>query len=1641
VSTTTHTDRDQIFDQAAEVARHGKGTSAPPGDELVRLLAAYYRHVGTDELTDRSDVDVYGAYASHHHLAAERQPGTTKVRLYTPTVAEHGWSAGGHSVVEVVTDDMSFLVNSLTMELARQHRDAHLVLHPTLDVERDGSGRLLALHQVASGSATPPEGTIRESWMHVEIDRLADEANETERLADDVRRVLGDVRAAVEDWSAMQAQVHEVVASLEETPPSLPEEEVSEGRELLTWLADEHFTFLGYREYKLEQAKADRGEDDILRPVPGSGLGILRDATADKHKSSSFGRLSGPVKAKAREHTLLVLAKANSRATVHRPAYLDYVGVKVFGADGEVIGEHRFLGLLSSAAYTESVLRVPLLRQKVADVLRVTGLDPRSHDGNALLDTLETYPRDELFHTPVDELAAIAEGAMQARERRAVRLFIRRDTYGRYLSVLIYLPRDRYNTSVRQKFVRILAQVIGEGRIDPDSIEFNVSISESTTARVHFVVRMPVGETIPDGIDTGDLERRLIDASRSWHDDFLHAVSAEYGEEVGAILGRRYVDAFPEAFKEDFPARTAAVDLGRLEAIQGDAGIDHTLYSELDAPEGEARLKVFRVGPPLSLSEVLPMLSSMGVEVVDERPYGLAGLERVSHIYDFGLRYGAPLPDQARELFADALRAIWDGYTEIDGFNALVLRASLVWRQAMLLRAYAKYMRQGNSPFAIDSIEGALADNVELARMLVTLFETRFDPDLDEELREQRQSDLEGRITTALDDVVSLDHDRILRSYLTHIRATLRTNYFQPLPDGKPKPYLSLKMEPSAIPDLPEPRPKFEIFVYSPRVEGVHLRFGAVARGGLRWSDRRDDFRTEILGLVKAQMVKNTVIVPVGAKGGFYAKNLPDPSDRDAWLAEGIECYKTFICGLLDVTDNLVAGENVPPERVVRRDGNDSYLVVAADKGTATFSDIANGVSKDYGFWLGDAFASGGSVGYDHKAMGITARGAWVSVRRHFREFGIDCQTEDITVAGVGDMSGDVFGNGMLCSEHIRLVAAFDHRDIFIDPDPDPATSYAERKRLFDLPRSSWQDYDKSLISEGGGVFPRSAKSIKINHQIRAALGILRKVDAMTPAELMKAILLAPVDLLWNGGIGTYVKASTETNADAGDKANDAIRVNGAELRVRVVGEGGNLGCTQRGRIEFANNGGRMNTDFIDNSAGVDTSDREVNLKILLDRVVLDGDLTEKQRNKLLASMTDEVADLVLRDNYEQNLALANAARNAPSLLHVHEQWMKQLETEGRLDRDLEALPPKAEVKRRLEQGGALTQPELAVLMAYTKIVLAEELLASDLPEDPYLLLDLVSYFPQAVREGFSAQIEQHPLRREIIVTQVVGDLVNGAGMTYWPRLAGETGASAAELTRANFVAREIFGSLPLRQELATYDNKIDAGLQTRMRVDMRTLVERASRWLVTNRRPPLDSQATVDQFAEPVQATMLDLPELLIGRELQAYDSRRTSMVSEGVPEELAARVASFDVAYALLNVVDIATRDGLSPRDVARVHFALGERLGLSVLQHRILTLPRADQWQTMARAALRDDLHAVHAQLTAEVLAATAADEELAGRGEPEALREEAVRRVAEWEKSAGGVVARAVETLGAICADEESDLARVSVALRVVRGLLA
>ncbi len=1611
--------KDELITRAAALAATRRGTGGPPEHGTEAFLRQYYRHVAYEDLLDRSEVDLYGAAMSQYRLAADRPRGRASVRVFTPTVDEHGWTAQGHTVVEVVTDDMPFLVDSVTMLLNERHSSVHLVVHPQLLVRRDVTGRMAEVidDEAYEVGADPDVG--RESWMHVEIDREGDPAGMAE-LERALHKVLNDVRESVEDWDRMRQQALAVVEDLEQSPPPLPVDEIEQATALLTWLAEDHFTFLGYREYVLERTEGG----DVLRPVTGTGCGILR---ADQDMATAFVPLPPLVAAKAREQTLLVLAKANSKSTVHRPAYLDYVGVKTWGPDGEVVGERRFLGLYSASAYTESLTRIPLIREKAFAVIDAAGVDRQSHTGKALMELLETYPRDELFQTPLEELIPITRAVLNTRERRQVRLFVRPDAYRRFLSCLVYLPRDRYNTRVRERISAILLRELGG-----ETIEYTARVSESMLARLHFVVRPTRGETMDGPADVADLERRLADAARSWQDDFATAVREEYGESEGNRLLRLYADSFPEAYKEDYPARSGAADLARLEAIDGDEGLGLSFYQPMDCGPSEARLKVFRIGPSLSLSHVLPILSTMGVEVVDERPYSLTGLRRPSHIYDFGLRFSRAIPSQSRELFQDAVAAVWEGRNEADGFNGLVLAAGLTWRQATVLRAYAKYMRQGGTPFAQDYIEDALKGNLDITRRLVELFEARFDPSVAAD-RDKRCADLEDRILRALDDVVSLDHDRILRSYLTVVKATLRTNFYQAAADGSLKPYISFKLEPDAIPELPEPRPRFEIFVYSPRVEGVHLRFGAVARGGLRWSDRRDDFRTEVLGLVKAQMVKNAVIVPVGAKGGFFCKQLPDPGDREAWMAEGIACYKTFISGLLDVTDNLVNGETVPPRDVVRHDGDDSYLVVAADKGTATFSDIANGVALDYGFWLGDAFASGGSVGYDHKAMGITARGAWESVKRHFREMGVDCQNEDFTCVGIGDMSGDVFGNGMLLSEHTRLVAAFDHRDIFLDPDPDPATSFAERRRMFDLPRSSWQDYDRDLLSEGGGIYPRSAKSIPVSPQVRAVLGLSDTVVHLTPAELMRAILLSPVDLLWNGGIGTYVKSEAESNADVGDKANDAIRVNGAQLRCRSVGEGGNLGFTQQGRIEYARagrdgQGGRINTDFIDNSAGVDTSDHEVNIKILLDRVVKDGDLTGKQRNDLLASMTEEVGDLVLRDNYEQNVALACSIVQAPQLVHVHEDWMQRLERDGLLDRALENLPTTEQVEERRARGEGLTAPELSTLMAYTKIVLDAELLTTELPDDPFLVVDLHEYFPTLMRDKYREQIEKHPLRREIVVTQVVNYLVNGAGITFFHRLSGETGASAEELIRANFVAREIFSSRRMVDTIYSFDNKIDAETQMRMRIEMRTLVERASRWLVNNRRPPLDSAATVEFFSATAHKLFDVLPELLTGRELTAYEDRRAALLDKGVEPELATRVAVLPPAYAILTIAETAARLDIDPVEVGRLHFQLGEHLGLSTLVERILALPREDRWQTMARAALRDDLHAVHGTLTGQVLERT-----------PDGV--EASERIADWERHDEVLVGRAVDTLGEICTDERADLARMSVGLRVVRTLLA
>jgi glutamate dehydrogenase len=1602
--------------QFSEREAAGSGWGEPPD----AFLEAYYRHVAAEDILARDPSHLAGLAFLHRRLAMERSTGSALVRVYTPTSEADGWPTA-RSLVQIVADDMPFLVTSVTAELTRQGRAIHLVIHPQLHVRRDPMGHLVEVMIDENSSFSPDR--IAESWISVEIDRES-RGEAAERVARGVRQVLADVRVAVEDGPAMRERALRAIADLGAHPPKGVEQaDVEEALKYLDWLGDERFTFLGYAEYhRLPDGTLDG--NDRLAPVSDSGLGLLRP------EQPQASGLLGHAATEPVDVVPLTLTKSSMRSTVHRPLYLDDLAVGVFDVQGRPIGRRQFLGLFTSAAYHESVLRIPMLRRKVAALLERMAFSPTSHSGRDVIEILEDYPRDEFVQVSPDELEHAVDEILHLQERQQLRLFLRHDHRARYVSALVYLPRDRYTTAACLRLEQILRDAF-----DANRVEYTTLVSDSVLARLHFVARRADAAPLAEA-DHAELERRLADAIRSWSDDLADRLTVEMGDEEAARLLRVYGEAFPQAYQEDYPADVAVADLLRLDALQPDNDHAVNLYVPAGVASDQRRLKLF-CAEPVSLSTVSPILQGMGVEVIDERPYELTPAEGARRwIYGFGLRYDVTAetsPDAASQLFEDAFTAVWSGAAESDGFNALVLHAGLNWRQVVLVRAYAKYLRQVGTPFSEEYLQSCLLANVHIVRLLVRLFEVRFDPQA-ESGREDVAQALIHQIRGALDEVTSLDQDRILRSLLRLIRATTRTNFFQLDEAGMPgKSYLALKFDPQAIPELPEPRPRFEIFVYSPRVEGVHLRFGAVARGGLRWSDRREDFRTEVLGLVKAQMVKNAVIVPVGAKGGFVVKSAPGGAHgREALLREGVDCYRIFIRGLLDLTDNLVNGKVVPPEGVVRHDSDDSYLVVAADKGTATFSDIANGVAADYNFWLGDAFASGGSVGYDHKAIGITARGAWESVKRHFREMDIDTQSEDFTVVGIGDMSGDVFGNGMLLSEHIRLVAAFDHRHIFLDPNPDAAVSYIERRRLFALPRSAWTDYDAGLLSAGGGVYPRTAKEIPISAQARARLGLADDIEALTPAELIRSILAAPVDLLWNGGIGTYIKATAERNADIGDKTNDPIRLNGSQVRARVIGEGGNLGLSQLGRIEYAQvgadgTGGRINTDAIDNSAGVDTSDHEVNIKILLGRIVLAGALADKDRSRLLMQMTDEVARLVLRDNIEQNVALSVARAQAPAMLPVHRRLMAHLERQGDMDRALEFLPDDEELDQRAASGHGLTSPELSVLLAYAKITNTAQLLQSDLADASWFERVLRAYFPDQLVKRYGNQLNDHPLRREIVTTFVVNDMINRAGITFSFRTQEATGASPDQITRAYTVAREVFGLS--RFWAAVESPGVPVAAATALHLEGRRLLDRVVRWLLQSRQARLDVAAEISRFQPQVADLAPRIPELVQGFERERLRTRAAHHEQLGAPTPLALTAAALLDVFSLLDIVEIAEAADRPAEQVASLYFTLSERFDIDRQLTLITALPQRDRWQSMARSALRSDLYAALADITSDVLATTNAqgstsEIELADR----------------WEAQNSEGLAQVRTTLAAIEATGTWDLAELSVALRAIRTLV-
>ncbi len=1590
------------------------------------MIDAYFRHVPVEDQPKFAQ-DVLGIVDGHWRVGQQRQPGEVKIRVFNPASSASEGTAGWtdtRTVINIVTDDMPSLVDSVIGALTMQDVTVHRVLHPILIGRRAADGSLL---EVAgeSGRAAESASTYRESWMHVLIDRLSD-AQRAETIEDCLRHALDDVRAIVGDGGALTGAAATAAAELRGTFSPRSAQEVSEAADFLYWLISGNMTFLGYCRYETQP-----GADGAAK-VAGSGLGILRDDV-----SGPIDDLPAAAAGGAPAHLLLTQASEGSALTRDVPPF--EVRARILGPDGSVVREHRFLGILTPRALNAEITATPVLRLTVQQVLSTLGAAPDTYTGQRAMDLLATYPRAELFWADTDLVVDVVSSVLQLASRRRLRAFLQPDPFGRFVSVMVYLPRDRYTTGSRLAMQQILTDAFhGTG------LRYTARVGDSLLAAVHFTVRTDPAHPVRP--DVTALTKALRGTIRTWDDRLVAAVVGGGDEDLdtaGALS--RYAEAFDEGYKEVYRVEDAVADLRLIDQLDGPGDLALTMIRSAPGAVGDWRLKLYVTGGAVTLSRALPVLQTLGADVLDERPFEVRlNTGNTARIYDFGLSFpqdhvsrGADDPE-LRNRLSEAFIAAWRGDSEVDGFNQLVLAAGLNWREVAMLRAYAHYLRQIGTPYTQGYVEQVLDTHPQVAADLARLFAVQFDPDLFIGAPQERTAEADriaDAISGALDEVTSLDADRILRTLMMVIRATSRTNEYRLDDSGHRRSFLSVKLDPHRIPGVPKPVPAHEIWVYSPRLEGVHLRFGDVARGGLRWSDRPEDFRTEILGLVKAQEVKNAVIVPVGAKGGFVVKRPPaltgEPqADREQQLAEGIACYKMFIAGLLDLTDNRQAERIVPPERVVRRDGDDSYLVVAADKGTATFSDIANGVAHDYGFWLDDAFASGGSVGYDHKAMGITARGAWESVKHHFRELGINTQAEDFSCVGVGDMSGDVFGNGMLLSQHIRLVAAFDHRHIFIDPDPDVAESFVERMRLFELPRSSWTDYDASLISAGGGVFPRTAKSIAITDQMRDALGLAEDVTALAPTELIRAILLAPVDLLWNGGIGTYIKASTESNADVGDKANDAVRVDGGQLRAKVVGEGGNLGVTQLGRIEFARAGGRINTDAIDNSAGVDTSDHEVNIKIALQYRMERGELDEAGRLSLLSSMTDEVADLVLADNRGQNRVLGAARLHAPAMLSVHARLLDALVESGGLDRALEFLPSHAQIAARISAGEGLAGPELSVLLAYVKSGLSAAMLASSLPDDPAYARRLPEYFPRNMRDGSPGAMEAitaHPLAREIVTTETVNEMVNRAGISYAFRLEEEMAATAEDAIRAYTIASEVFDLPAAWAAIAALDNKAPAKTQDTLRLRTRRLLDRVTRWLLTRRPQPLDVQAEIVRYAGPVAQLSPGLPQLVCGADRDSVAAETAELVDMGTPSELALTVAYSLHTFSLLDAVDVAAVTGRDLRECADLLYALSAHLDFDRLLSAVTDLERGDRWHALARQALRDDLYRSQRLLTADVLSTTSPDQD-------------AQHKIAQWEQENASRLARARRTLAEISTVSGSDLAALSVAAREIRSMI-
>ncbi len=1531
------------------LSSRSRSTSLRQIAQRKRFLQQYFADVPVEDLIGRESGLLARVALDHLDFGARRRRGQALLRIYNATKEDHGYTSA-FTFVEMINDDMPFLVDSVAAAINRHGLAVHITVHPIISVVRDARGKLIGIGD------TDDKNVRRESLIRFGIDHESD-SHTLKQLHQEITRVLADVRVAVRDWGKMKQRMIETRDLLENGPKGVDPLVRSESQALLDWMVDDHFTFLGYREYKVHK----KGKRYLLNAVEGTGLGVL----SREDRGSKSVELTAEMRRLTRSKDWLILTKANSRSTVHRNAFLDYIGVKMYDKKGNAVGERRFIGLLTSVAYNESPKNIPLLRHKIRKIFERAQVDESGHRGKALFHIIETYPREELFQSSVQDLSRTTIGILNLQDRQRVRFFLRRDTFRRFFSCLVYVPREKYTTSIRRQIEKLL-----KSEFNGFSVDSAVQISDSALARVHIIVR--TGDGTRPRISIQKIERAIADLVVTWSDRLRSQLEEVFEPDRSRRLHQTYGDIFPAGYQEDTMPSEARSDIERLDRmLREDVVRTVDLYVPDDSEREQVNFVIYSLDNPVPLSDALPVIENMGLAVYSERPYKAELHSGGSFwIQNFFLRHSKSDAidfDAISSRFEECFLAVLNGKAENDRLNRLVMNAGLDWRETSLLRCYTKHIQQLGLPFSQAYMEDVLERHAGLVRLLVDKFALQFDPGIPVTRRRRELSKVNAAVERGVARARNVDEDRILTAFAGGIEATLRTNYYL-LEDGEPKPYISIKLDPAKLPEIPLPRPKFEIFVYSTEVEGVHLRGGEIARGGLRWSDRREDFRTEVLGLMKAQIVKNTVIVPTGAKGGFYPKQAP-ADDRDAIMQNGIHCYGTFIRGLLDVTDNVVDGEVVTPPGIVRRDGDDPYLVVAADKGTATFSDIANGISAEYGFWLDDAFASGGSAGYDHKKMGITARGAWEAVRRHFRELGVNTQEDPFTVAGIGDMAGDVFGNGMLLSRKIRLVAAFNHRHVFLDPDPDIAASYRERQRLFKTPRTGWDDYDEKLISRGGGVFSRQAKTIRLSNEARKLLDIEDR--SLKPDALINAILKMPVDLLWNGGIGTYVKASHEGHADAGDRSNDAVRVDASELRCKVIGEGGNLGLTQLARVEYSLCGGRVNTDFIDNSAGVDSSDREVNIKILLSDVAKKKTMSRKRRNALLESMTDGVADLVLRNNYLQTQSISMSEKLSADRIDETARLISDLEYAGKLDRAIEFLPDEAEIDERRARKLGFTRPELAVVLSYAKIDLYDGLIESNAPLEEFLVIDPQRYFPAVLRKRYADLLPHHRLSRQILATLVANDLVNRMGPAFVKRVQADTGADIVTVARAYEVARIICRAAPLLRTIESLDYDIPATAQMSMMFEVSRTLRHACYWLVERYGDDLDIVRTVERLKDNM-ATIYSRSSTYLSRASRTRHERAEQhYTSMGVPDKLANRMSVLLLTRPALDMSDLAAERGRSVLDAARLYSIFNDELGLYWLHNMAEDIKVNGRWQAIARSNLRDEFYRLRRELAFRLL----------------------------------------------------------------------